>query len=426
MPHYLIFSIFSALLVVCALRVRAQDGVYVRIEGDTLRYTYTPLTEEEAARYVLPAELDAASAEPAAAGEAQPEKKNFLRRFVEYFEKANTDRTFEKKIDFTFAGGPSYSKNTSLGLGILAAGLYRIDRTDSVTQPSNVSIFASASISGFYALGVSGYTIWNHNRQRVNYTAMFSSAPYDLWGIGYDAGRNNPKTTYVRKLYRVEGVYLHQLLPGTYLGGRIDFRYTRGKDFKPEAEAYLNGQRADYTATGLGLVAEYDTRDVISAPMRGAYVSLQATWYPEPLGSCGKSLWRTTLTADWYHPLWNGGTVATDLYAEFNTNGTPWPLLAQLGGSYRMRGYYEGQYMDNDLVTFQVELRQRIWRRIGCTVWAGAGNVFPEMARFDWSQTLPNYGIGLRWELKRRVNVRFDYGFGKNTSGFLLNINEAF
>lgn len=418
--------ILVALLAGIASRGQAQNGIYVRSEGDTLRYSYTPLSQEEAARCVLPEELAGQAPETAAA--EQPAKKNFLHRFVEYFEKANTDRTFEKKIDFTFAGGPSYSKNTSLGLGVLAAGLYRIDRTDSVTQPSNISIFANASLSGFYALGVSGYTIWDHNRQRVNYTAMFSSAPCDFWGIGYDAGHDSPKTSYVRKLYRVEGVYLHQVLPGTYLGARVDFRYTRGKDFEQQADAYLRarGQRADYTATGIGLVAEYDTRDVISSPQRGAYLSLQTTWYPKPLGSCDKSLWRTTVTADWYHALWRGGTVATDLYAEFNTNGTPWPLLAQLGGSYRMRGYYEGQYMDNDMITFQVELRQRIWRRIGCAIWGGAGNVFPEMERFSWKETLPNYGIGLRWELKKRVNVRIDCGFGENTSGFLLNVNEAF
>lgn len=418
--------ILAALLTGCVFRGQAQENVYVRGEGDTLRYSYTPLSRQDSARYVLPAELGGQAPEAAAA--EQPAKKNFLRRFVEYFEKANDDRTFEKKIDFTFAGGPSYSKNTSLGLGLLAAGLYRIDRTDSVTQPSNISIFANASLSGFYALGVSGYTIWAHNRQRVNYTAMFSSAPYDFWGIGYDAGRNNEATSFVRKLYRVEGVYLHQVLPGTYLGARIDFRYTQGKKFEPQAEAYLQGlgQRTDYTATGIGLVAEYDTRDVISSPQRGAYLSLQATWYPEALGSCDKSLWRTTVTADWYHALWRGGTIATDLHAEFNTDGSPWPLLAQLGGSYRMRGYYEGQYMDNDMITFQVELRQRIWRRIGCTLWGGAGNVFPELSRFDWNETLPNYGIGFRWELKKRVNVRIDYGFGKNTSGFMLNINEAF
>ena len=90
------------------------------------------------------------------------------------------------------------------------------------------------------------------------------------------------------------------------------------------------------------------------------------------------------------------------------------------------RGYYQGRYTDNDMITLQIELRQRIWRRIGCAVWGGAGNVFPSLGEFDWSQTLPNYGVGFRWELKKRVNVRLDYGFGKKTSGFLLSINEAF
>ena len=74
----------------------------------------------------------------------------------------------------------------------------------------------------------------------------------------------------------------------------------------------------------------------------------------------------------------------------------------------------------------RVELRRGGWRRIGVTGWGGAGNVVPTLAEFDWSETLPNYGIGLRWELKKRTNVRLDYGFGRKTSGFMLNINEAF
>ena len=114
--------------------------------------------------------------------EPQAEKRPpFLRRVVKYFEGSTTDRTFEKKIDFTFAGGPSYSKNTSLGIGLLAAGLYRIDRTDSVTAPSDISIFANVSISGFYALGVTGNNIFARNSKRIDYTVMFASAPRDMW-----------------------------------------------------------------------------------------------------------------------------------------------------------------------------------------------------------------------------------------------------
>ena len=96
-----------------------------------------------------------------------------------------------------------------------------------------------------------------------------------------------------------------------------------------------------------------------------------------------------------------------------------------------MRGYYEGRFTDLNVVMAQVEIRQRIWRRIGMTVWGGAGNVFPSFESFDWGQTMPNYGLGFRWEFKNRVNVRFDFGMGRKVqgkmiNGFLMSINEAF
>ena len=137
----------------CALHGRAQEQeVYIN-GSDTLHYTYTPLPEEE---------------------EPQAEKRPpFLRRVVKYFEGSTTDRTFEKKIDFTFAGGPSYSKNTSLGIGLLAAGLYRIDRTDSVTAPSDISIFANVSISGFYACPRK----YNSESENGSYPLIFPQTP---------------------------------------------------------------------------------------------------------------------------------------------------------------------------------------------------------------------------------------------------------
>ena len=56
-----------------------------------------------------------------------------------------------------------------------------------------------------------------------------------------------------------------------------------------------------------------------------------------------------------------------------------------------------------------------------------AGTVFNKFSALRVNRVLPNYGIGYRWEFKKNVNVRLDYGFGKNgQSGFLFNINEAF
>lgn len=389
------------LIISPALRAEAQDSLYIR-GCDTLRYTYTPPVQDF----------------------VSPHRKNVFKRLVDYFGESTVDKTFTKKIDVTFAGGPSYSKNTSFGIGVLAAGLYRLDRTDSVTQPSNVSLFGSVSVSGFYALGIEGVNIFKANRSRIDYLIKFSSAPRSLWGVGYDAATYNPESTYVEKGYQVEGKYLYRVLPNTFIGASWSFQHTKGMKFTDES--YLYGQREKYTATGIGAIVEYDSRDFIPNAYKGIYISLQETFFAKGLGTCDRTLWRTTFTADAYQQVWKGGVIAADLYAEFNSEGTPWPMLARMGGSYRMRGYYQGRYTDNDMITLQVELRQRIWRRIGCAVWGGAGNVFSRLPRFDWEHTLPNYGVGLRWELKKRVNIRIDYGFGRETSGFLLNVNEAF
>ena len=80
----------------------------------------------------------------------------------------------------------------------------------------------------------------------------------------------------------------------------------------------------------------------------------------------------------------------------------------------------------NNIATFQVELRQHIVERFGFAAWVGTGTVFPSIKQFNASNLLPNYGLGLRWEFKHNVNLRIDYGFGKQTGGFVFNISEAF
>jgi len=40
---------------------------------------------------------------------------------------------------------------------------------------------------------------------------------------------------------------------------------------------------------------------------------------------------------------------------------------------------------------------------------------------------LPSFGIGYRWEFKKNINIRLDYGRGRfNESNFIFAINEAF
>ena len=98
-------------------------------------------------------------------------------------------------------------------------------------------------------------------------------------------------------------------------GRHLSFQLLAGSKFKPLGESYLYGQKTHYTATGVGAILEYDSRDFIPNPFRGVYVGLQETLFPQGLGNCGRSLWRTTFTTDYYRQLWKGSILAADLYA---------------------------------------------------------------------------------------------------------------
>ncbi len=59
-------------------------------------------------------------------------KRSFFKKFLDYFNDANKEKK-NKKFDFSIIGGPHYSSDTKLGLGLVAAGLlsYRPERYDS-------------------------------------------------------------------------------------------------------------------------------------------------------------------------------------------------------------------------------------------------------------------------------------------------------
>lgn len=112
-------------------------------------------------------------------------KRGFFKKFLDYFNDANKEKK-NKKFDFSVIGGPHYSSDTKFGLGLVAAGLYRTDRNDSILPPSNVSLYGDVSTVGFYLLGVRGNHLFPQEKYRLNYNLYFYSFPSLYWGRGYD------------------------------------------------------------------------------------------------------------------------------------------------------------------------------------------------------------------------------------------------
>lgn len=367
-----------------------------------------------------PEPKDTESADSAGVSTGKPA---FFRKILDYFAEANREKS-DQAFDFSLIGGPHYSSDTKLGLGLVAAGLYRSDRSDTLLPLSNVSLYGDITTTGFYLLGVRGNHLFPGDRFRLVYNLYFFSFPGYFWGIGYHNGRNDAnKSAFKRLQNQVKIDFLVRLSNHLFAGPNVSFDYAAGKDFaRPEL---LEGERQRTVNAGLGVELVYDSRDFIPNPYRGFYLKAEQRTYPGGTGNT-PTFSRTDVTADYYRQLWKGAVAAVDFHAQLNYGDVPWTMLAPLGGSYRMRGYYEGRYRDRNLMEFQAELRQHVWRRNSVTVWAGAGQVFPDFRRFNLSHTLPDFGVGYRWEFKKRVNVRLDMGFGRGESGFLFNINEAF
>lgn len=458
---------FSVFLVLC-LSLGPTALVAQSLDDERARIVSSDELAQPDGIEVRTAAADTLTAEP---------RHGFIRRIFDYFDRSNVDRTFEKKIDWSIAPGPNYSSDVGFGIGFLLAGLYRLDRTDSITAPSNISIYGNVTTQKFVLLRFSGDNILNQNKQRVSYSGAFVYFPGAFYGIGYDAG----KSGYVQKLTTTMGIvrasYCRAIAGRLYAGVSAGVDYT-GAKYKSSGIAEIlekiengtiknpggsvgelydlwdegrynpalqdpftnfiaaSGDKPDAFNTNIGLFLQYDSRDITYNATRGIFVKTEAMWYPEFLGNTHRNFGRIALTFDAYRKLWKGAVLAYDLYADFIIGTPSWHLYAKLGGMSRMRGYYEGRYRDKRLVETQAELRQKIYRRHGVSGWFGVGQVWGT-DKFQWKNTLYSFGVGYRFEFKKGMNIRLDYGWGvhgnkalpwdrKRSSAFLFTASEAF
>ena len=352
-------------------------------------------------------------------------KRGFMTRFLDYFNDANKEKK-NKRFDFSIIGGPHYSTDTKLGLGLVAAGLYRSDPTDSLSAPSNVSLFGDVSTVGFYMLGVRGTHKFPRDTHRIDYTLYFYSFPCYIWGLGYDMGDNDDnKSKYSRTKFEVMARFLIPINRYSYLGPIARYQYVHAYKLKDRAPQLLEGLPKTVSDFGVGVSYTFDSRDFMLNASRGWFMQLDLTTNPTFLGN-NDTYWSAELQLATYRKAWRGAIIAGELHTRQSTGQVPWPMLADVGSSNRMRGYYEGRYRDKNVIDAQVELRQHIWHRNGIVLWLGAAEVFPRYSDMRFSRILPNAGVGYRWQFKKGVNVRLDYGFSRNGTGFIFNINEAF
>lgn len=103
-------KILIYLLLICGF----CSGTVAQNRNDEIKDTLSPVSSKETS--VTVAKVD------------KRKKDTWLNRLLY----GHIDRTYEKKMDFSFVAAPSYTREASFGIGGAASGLYRLDRTDSI------------------------------------------------------------------------------------------------------------------------------------------------------------------------------------------------------------------------------------------------------------------------------------------------------
>ncbi len=353
-------------------------------------------------------------------------RKKFFTKVIDYFRDADKPDP-NKNFDFGFIPCPHYSSTTGFGLGMVATGTYTMDKKDPLLPRSNVSIFGDITTEAFLLIGVKGINIFPKEKYRLDYRVYVYTFPTLFWGTGYENGKNDAnETSYRRIRFDAMSKFLFRIAPNTYLGPMANFQFVQTRNIEAQGEHLFNGSDHNLRALSAGLSFTYDSRDFMLNAKKGWFMQLDQTFTPKCFGNDYHFI-TTDFTVSTYRKIWKGGVLAGEFHTKLNYGGTPaWCMMSDVGSGNRMRGYYEGRYRDKNILEAQVELRQKIKGRHGFVVWVGAAEVYPEWDELRFDKILPNAGLGYRWEFKKGINVRLDYGFTRDGGGFLFNINEAF
>lgn len=350
-------------------------------------------------------------------------KPSFFKKVIGYLAGDLNAPEEEATTGLSVIGGPHYDSMTKLGLGVVANYGYRLRRSHSPLPPSNLSVKGDVSTAKFWSVDAQNNMIIAADRYRSNTLLKVEYMPLYFWGIGFPSGKDDDNKTRMKQ-FRVEFKtdFLFNIAPGLFLGPYLHWEYNKADSI--DMPELLDGNGLHQRNYGLGLTVDYDTRDFITEPLRGIYLHINQTFFPRFLWNGDNGFTRTDIRFSFYKKAWRGAIIAADVRALFNYGTPSWATMALWGDSNNMRGYYHGRYRDKHMMNVTIELRQNLWRWLGMVVWAGGGSVFHDSHSMHF---LPNAGLGLRWAFRKHVNIRLDYGFGRNgESAFIFGINEAF
>lgn len=328
---------------------------------------------------------------------------------------------------------PLPNHNPEFGWGIVArAGyIFSLDPNDKVSPPSTVGVGGYYSENHTWFAGLFGRFFIDEDRYRVIAGLMHAEVNYNFSGVGTDAGQSGQTLPVSQQMNGGLGEVLFKIMPGFYLGPRYVGANVHisvnPSDLNSPSPMGIPASEVNTTMSGLGVHAQWDTRDSVFYPRKGYLADAEIDFHDPAIGdSFAYQVYKASYNR--YVSLSERQVLAFRIMGQFESGDVPFYALSQFGKGSDLRGYKFGQYQDRQMIAGQVEYRLEITKRFGAVAFGGVGEVANSISEMTYDDLLPAGGVGIRYVLaeKNHVSIRFDYAWGRNGSQYYLTVGEAF
>lgn len=324
---------------------------------------------------------------------------------------------------------PGYSPDIQFSLAGGAILSFKTKRSDSLLPRSSVPITLTySSIRSFVAS--SGWTtFWLHDQLRIYALIQYKASRDAYYGVGY---KNAIHTPFPDSAVFWRSFFIFQVRPTwklrKHLFAGISLDYNQNVLWKINAhmakDPYYLRAGQYVSNSGIGAVLSYDSRDYPQNAYRGLYSSLVYTFYDKAFG--GNTRFRALdFDTRFYIPLsaTRVRTLALNWRSRYVFGDAPFTSMISLGTSSDLRGFRFGQFRDYYLNYLLAEYRYKFYRsgnrpsRLGFVLWSGIGAIGGNFGNGLFKRALPDFGIGLRFEVQPRLNLRIDFGYAPTEAG---------
>lgn len=323
---------------------------------------------------------------------------------------------------------PFYSPETSLGVTLMFAYLFRFEDFPDARLSNNMSSLG-VTILRQILFKNKGEIFMRHEDWVLAHRLEGRIWPDWFYGLGNESDPD------VFERFESRNVLLqvdlgYRLLSRLYVGPHLEARYMTIGELEPGGaleRGEVPGTRP-YGLLGVGGLARWDSRDSNLNPGSGVFAEVGYLHFPR-LEQDGFEFNTLAIDLRTYLPLFEGHVVAARLSSSTSFSHMPFQLLPVIGGDHSIRGIMEQWVRDKQAVFGLMEYRWNFWWRFGITAFGGVGQAQSSFEEFTWQGWHVAGGVGLRFMVvpKERINLRVDVAysdFGEVQAYFA--VGEAF